>query len=181
MLAVTTQSLPLGETAPSFGDLKSADGRRYSLSDFDSSSVLALVFISNGCPTVRVYNERLVNLQAEYAARGVQLVAINSNNPHLSPIDSYSEMAARSEDSGYNFPYLKDEDGSVAHSYGAIATPHAFVFDRERKLRYRGRIDDSRDPANVTTRELRDAIAALVDEHEVEVPETQPFGCAIVR
>lgn len=143
--------------------------------------MLVLVFTCNGCPTVRVYDERMIALRRRNAPRGVQLVAINSNNPYLSPADTYPEMIKRARNAGYNFPYLQDEEGRVARMYGAVSTPHAFVFDRDRKLRYRGRIDDSRDPASVTSFDLERAVTDVLEGRPVEVPETQPFGCAIVR
>jgi peroxiredoxin len=179
--AATTEAIDLGERAPYFENLRGADGESYELSSFDDKPVLALVFISNGCPTVRVYDNRLIRLQNLFGTKGVQLVAINSHNPHLSPPDVYPEMVKRAKDAGYNFPYLKDEDGSVARSYGAISTPHAFVFDADRGLRYRGRIDDSRDPSKITSNDLENALANLLYGEEVRVPETQPFGCTIVR
>lgn len=171
--------LELEGEAPDFRDLLAADGKRYSLESFHDKGVLVVVFISNGCPTVRGYDERLMALQNEFSV-GAQIVAINSNNPHLSPADTYEEMVDRANESAYNFPYLQDDQADVAKRFGAVATPHAFVFDRDRRLRYRGRIDDSRDPAKVENSELRDAVAALVSGGFVRVPETQPFGCAIV-
>lgn len=181
MTTSTAQPIELGHKAPAFGELRGADGESYRLSSFDGSRVLAVVFISNGCPTVNVYNDRLIELQRAYRDKGLQVVAINSNNPYLSPPDNYTEMVKRLNETGYNFPYLKDEDGSVARSYGAISTPHAFVFDSDRKLRYRGRIDDSRDPSNITSHDLEDAVSTVLDGTVVAVPDTQPFGCAIVR
>lgn len=145
MTTSTAQKLALGRRAPEFGDLRGANGESYRLSSFDGKPVLAVVFISNGCPTVSVYNDRLIGLQRAYGDRGLQVVAVNSNNPYLSPGDSYAEMVRRVDETRYNFPYLKDQDGSVARSYGAISTPHAFVLDGDRRLRYQGRIDDSRD------------------------------------
>ena len=181
MTTSTAKPTELGHRAPDFGELQGANGESYRLSSFDGSPVLAVVFISNGCPTVNVYNDRLMDLQRNYGDRGLQVVALNSNNPYLSPVDSYSEMVKRLGETGYGFPYLKDEDGSVARSYGAISTPHAFVLDRDRRLRYRGRIDDSRDPSKVTRHDLKHAVVAVLDGRVVEVPETEPFGCAIVR
>ncbi len=181
MTTSTAQTLATGHTAPDFGDLRGTDGESYRLSSFDGKPVLAVVFIANGCPTVGIYNERLIGLQSTYGYRGLQVVAINSNNPYLSPGDSHTAMVKRAEETSYNFPYLKDEDGSVARSYGAISTPHAFVFDGDRRLRYQGRIDDSRDPSKLTSHDLEDAVAAVLEGTVVEVPETQPFGCAIVR
>jgi peroxiredoxin len=174
-------SAQLGDGAPEFGELPAVDGNRYRLASFDNSAVLAVVFICNGCPTVRVYDERLIALQEKYGSRGVQVVAINSNNPYLSPADTYPEMVKKAKNAGYNFPYLQDEDGRVARAYGAVSTPHAFVFDRDRRLRYRGRIDDSRDPSRVTSFDLDRALADVLENRPVKVPETQPFGCAIVR
>lgn len=161
-------------------DLPAADGKRYSLDSFAASEVLVVVFISNGCPTVRGYDERLKALQAGFGEERVRVVAINANNPYLSPPDTYDEMVKRADEAGYNFPYLQDASGDVARSYGAVATPHAFVFDRARRLRYRGRIDDSRNAAKVETSDLREAVAQLVEGASVTVAETQPFGCAIV-
>jgi peroxiredoxin len=179
--SISAEDLKLGEEAPVFGDLRGADGKSYRLSSFDDKPVLALVFVANGCPTVRVYDDRLKALQARYGPAGVQIVAINSNNPFLSPADVLTEMVKKAEAAAYNFPYLKDEDGAVAGSYGAMTTPHAFVFDHERRLRYRGRIDDSRDPSKLTSNDLADALADVLQGRIVRVPDTQPFGCAIVR
>ena len=181
MTTFTPQTIALGRSAPDFSDLRGADGKSYRLSSFDGKPVLAVVFISNGCPTVSVYNDRLISLQRAYGGMGVQVVAINSNNPYLSPGDSYAEMVKRVDETRYNFPYLKDQDGSVAKCYGAISTPHAYVFDADRRLRYQGRIDDSRDLSKITSHDLEDAVVAVLEGSVVEVPETQPFGCALVR
>ena len=174
-------SLRLGDGAPEFEELPAVDGARYRLASFEDSRVLAVVFIGNGCPTVRVYDERLIAIQERYGSSGVQVVAINSNNPYLSPADTYPEMVKKATNAGYNFPYLQDEEGGVARKYGAVSTPHAFVFDGDRRLRYRGRIDDSRDPAKVTSFDLDRALTDVLEDRPVEVQETQPFGCAIVR
>lgn len=174
-------AIDLGDEAPVFGDLQGVDGESYRLSSFDDKPVLVLVFIANGCPTVKVYDDRLIALQTRHAAAGVQIVAINSNNPFLSPPDVLPEMEKKAADAAYNFPYLKDEDGAVARCYGAVATPHAFVFDDQRRLRYRGRIDDSRDPAKLTNNDLADALEDVIEGRAVKVPDTQPFRCAIVR
>lgn len=143
--------------------------------------MLVLIFTSNGCPTAKANEGRLIGLQDAYASRGVRLVAINSNNSSLSPADTFAEMVARAQEKPFNFPYLKDVDGRIAQAFGAISTPHAFVLDRERRLRYKGRIDDSRDPARATRRDLEQALAEVLAHRTVHVPETQPFGCAIVR
>lgn len=173
-------SLSLGGEAPPFEDLLGADGSRYSLSSFDDKPFLAVLFASNGCPTVRAFEPQLIDLQSAWTETGFQLVAVNSNNPYLSPPDTYPEMVKRAADSGFNFPYLKDEDRSVAKAYGARCTPHVFLFDRGRGLCYRGRIADSRLPALVNVRDLEDALGDLLAKRPVRVPETEPFGCAVV-
>jgi peroxiredoxin len=173
--------LALGERGRDFDELLGVDGRRYSLSSFSGTKLLVMVFSCNGCPTVRAAEDGLVALQDAYAGAGVRLLALNANNPYLSPPDTYEEMVKRAEAKGFNFPYVKDADGRVARRYGATRTPHAFLLDGERRLRYRGRIADSRDPAKVTRRDLERAMVDLLAGKAVEVPETEPLGCAIVQ
>jgi thiol-disulfide isomerase/thioredoxin len=172
--------MKIGAPAPPFDGLLGVDGEQYSLEGLADEKLLAIVFSCNRCPTVRAAEDGLVALQEAYAGERVRLLAINSNNPFLSPPDTFGEMVKRSEAKGFNFPYVKDEDGTVARRFGAARTPEAFVFDRERRLRYRGRIADSRDPAKVTRHDLRVALDDLLAERDVEVPETEPSGCAIV-
>ena len=138
------ETFRIGAGAPDFGNLLGVDGERYSLSSFQDKKLLVLLFISNGCPTVKAYEDRMIKIKKNYGTRSVQLLALNSNNPHLSPADTYAEMVLRGKEKNFNFPYVKDEDGTVAKSYGALCTPHVFLIDEERRLRYRGRIDDSR-------------------------------------
>ena len=173
--------LGLGQPAPEFRDLLGVDGRHLALSSFDDTPLLAIIFSCNGCPTVKATEDRMIALQAIFSPKGLQVVAINSNNSYLSPADTYPEMVKRAQEKGFNFPYLKDDDGSVGRAYGAISTPHAFLFDHARRLQYRGRIDDSRDPARVTVRDLQNAIDDLLAPRPVRVAETKPFGCAVVR
>lgn len=172
--------LGLGDRAPDFRGLLGTDGGRYSLSSFEDARLLVVLFISNGCPTVRAYEDRLKALQQAYRGSGVRLVAINSNNPYLSPGDTHAEMVKRAREQALDFAYLKDEDRSVAKAYGAVCTPHAFLFDEQRRLRYRGRIDDARVPTGVTARDLENALSDLLAGRTPEVPITPPFGCAIV-
>jgi peroxiredoxin len=174
------EGLEIGDETPRFESLLGTDGRRYSAGDFDAHDVLVVVFISNGCPTVRGYDERIIALQEEFAESRVRVLLINSNNPHLSPADTYGEMTARADEAGYRFPYLQDPSGEIARRFGAVSTPHAFVFDGDRRLRYRGRIDDSRNPDKVVRSDLREAVVQVIAGSAVTVPETQPFGCAIV-
>jgi hypothetical protein len=180
MNAPTAVPLALGERAPAFGPLLGTDGHAYSMDTFADAAVLVVVFISNGCPTVRLYEERLAALDCRYGHRGVQIVLVNSNNPYLSPPDAYEHMVERAERFSVAFPYVKDDGGHLARNLGAVCTPHAFAFDRDRRLRYRGRIDDSRTGRRVTSDDLEHAITDMLDGRPPSVAETAPFGCAIV-
>jgi len=171
--------LSLGETAPAFEGLAGVDNGRYGLASFRDKPVLVVVFSCNHCPYVKDYEDRMVRLQRDYSGRGVQLVAINSNDDRSYPEDSFPEMVKRARAKGFNFPYLRDESQEVAEAYGAVCTPHTFAFDAGRRLRYRGRIDDSRDPAGVSTHDLRNALDALIEGRPLEVADTKPFGCGI--
>jgi peroxiredoxin len=171
--------LALGARASAFGSLLGTDGKTYALASFDASAVLVVVFNSNRCPTAKAYEPRLIELQDRYAKDGVTVVAINSTDAHLYAEESYEAMVEHARESRFNFPYLKDERQEAARRFGAQCTLHAFVLDRERRLRYRGRIDDSRNPAKVTVSDLRNAIDDVLEGREVRVAETTPFGCAL--
>ncbi|MCA1812976.1 MAG: thioredoxin family protein [Halobacteriales archaeon] len=171
-------ALTEGAPAPAF-DLPGVDGQRHSLASFAAKPVLAVVFSCNHCPYVQAFEARLVAVQRDYAARGVQLVAINSNDEQAYPEDGFDHMVQRAKAQGYNFPYLRDADQRVAEAYGAVCTPHVLVFDRERKLRYQGRIEDGRDPKDTNHRDLRDALDDLVAGRPVRTPETPAFGCSV--
>ena len=110
----------------------------------------------------------------------MQLVAINPNNPFLSPPDTLPEMARRRELKGFNFPYVKDPDGSAARRYGVTRTPEIVVVDADGKVRYRGRVMDARDPARAKRQDLQEALDDLLAGEEVKVSETEAFGCSIV-
>jgi peroxiredoxin len=171
-------SLGLGAKAPDF-DLPGVDGRRYSLSSFTDKPVLVVIFSCNHCPYVVAYEDRMIAIQRDYASRGVQLLAINSNDDKAYPEDSFPEMVKRSRNKGFNFPYLRDEPQKVVEAYGGVCTPHVFAFDGGRTLRYRGRIDDSKDPSKVTVPDLRNALDDVLMGRTVRVPDTKPFGCSI--
>ena len=172
-------ALPIGAAGPPFEGLLGTDGQRYGFSSFADRDVLVLIFASNRCPTVKAYAGRMRALQAEYGPRGVQLVAINSNSPHLYPDESYPIMVERATLDGYSFPYLADDEQKVGKSYGASCTFHIFVLDRERRLRYQGRFDDARLEGNVTSHDLRNALDDLVAGRDVRVTTTRPFGCSL--
>ena len=163
-----------------FPGLPGVDGGRHSLAVLAGERATVLVFISGGCPTARAYEDRLVRLQARWHQAGVQLVAINPNNPHLSPPDTLDAMTSRSGLRGFNFPYLKDADGAVAREYGVACTPHAVVLDGTLAVVYTGRIDDSRTGTGISSRDLEAAIADTVAGRPVAVQQTEPFGCSVI-
>ena len=175
---VGTAGLALGSEAVNF-NLKSIDGKHYRLADFADRKALVIVFSCNHCPYVQAYEDRMVKLQREYGSKGVALIAINSNYDHDYPEDSYEKMIERSREKGFNFQYLRDETQDIAHKYGAICTPHVFAFDQQRTLQYKGRIDDNRNPAEVKTHDLSNALDAILARKKPSVQETKPFGCSI--
>lgn len=173
-----TVGLPLGSPAIDF-DLKGIDGKNHTLKSYVDKQALVVVFSCNHCPYVQAYEDRMVQLQKDYANKGVMLVAINSNDDTGYPEDSYPNMIQRARDRGFNFPYLRDETQEIARKYGAVCTPHIFAFDQQRKLAYKGRIDDNRNPDLVKTKDLRDALDAILAGHKPAVQETRPFGCSV--
>jgi peroxiredoxin len=174
-----TYPFEIGQKAPSFTDLQGVDGKKYSLSTFEDKQIVILLFMANRCPTARVYTNRLEAIQNEYGPKSVQLIGINSDNQYFFSTEALSKMIGVAEERNFNFPYLKDENQSVAKKYGALVTLHAFVLDNQRKLRYRGRVDDSRDPLKVTISDLRNALNDLLEGKEVRTPQTRPFACSI--
>jgi peroxiredoxin len=172
-------TLPIGAVGPMFEGLLATDGRRYGFSAFEEREALVLIFSSNRCPTAKAYAERMNALQREYGPQGVQLLAVNANDPHLYPDESYSRMAERAADDRYTFLYLVDDGQHVARAYGATCTFHVFVLDRARRLRYQGRFDNSRITANVTSHDLRNALDDVLAGRDVGVAATRPFGCSL--
>jgi thiol-disulfide isomerase/thioredoxin len=186
--APVVPTLSVGAAAPDF-DLPGVDGRRYSLKDFATARVLVVVFTCNHCPTAQAYEERLQKLHDDYAGKGVALVAISPNDPKAIRLDelgytdlsdSFEEMKIRARDKGITYPYLYDGDTqAVAHLYGPVATPHVFVFDRARALRFVGRVDDGENPEKIKVQDTRNAIEALLEGRPVPVERTKVFGCSI--
>ena len=143
--------------------LPGIDGKNYSLQNFADKRLLAVIFSCNHCPYVQAYEDRIIALQNDYAARGFQVVAINANDASLYAQDSFDEMKNRAALKKFNFPYLRDESQTVARAYAATHTPHIFLFDEFRNLRYTGKIDDDwKNPANVKRQFLREAIEAVL-------------------
>jgi peroxiredoxin len=179
--------LPLGSSAPDFS-LPGVDGKTHSLAEYASSPVLVVVFTCNHCPIAQMYEQRIQQLVADYRDRGVAVVAIQPNNPKAIRIDeldssdisdSLEEMKIRFAYKNLHYPYLYDgETQSVARAYGPQATPHVFIFDKDRKLRYEGRMDNSYRQELVNTQDARNAIDALLANREVPVKKTGVFGCS---
>jgi peroxiredoxin len=171
-------TLQLGAQAPDF-NLPAVDGKSYSLKDF-GGKVLVIVFSCNHCPYVIGNEDRMIQFHKDYAPQGVDFVAINSNSKNTYADDSFEHMVLRAQEKDFKFTYLHDESQEVAMAYGALRTPHFYVFDAERKLRYTGRMDDNpRNPGSETTHELRDAVDDLLAGREVQTPLTNPIGCNV--
>jgi len=168
-----------GAKGPDFS-LPGVDGKMYSLASFQDKPVVVVVFFCNHCPYVQAWEARYVEVQRDYAARGVQIVAINSNDEAKYAEDDFPHMKARAKEQGYNFPYLRDESQKVAEAWGPVATPDFYVLDRERVIRYRGRLDDNhKDPKAVRQRYLRDALDDILAGKPARMPVTPPYGCSI--
>jgi len=182
-------TLAIGSVAPAFS-LPGTDGKTYTLESFKNAKVLVIVFTCNHCPTAQAYEDRIIKLTSDYASKGVAVVAIMPNDPksinldelgYTDMSDSFDEMKLRAAQKHFNFPYLYDGDSeSTAKAYGPIATPHVFIFDKDRKLRYSGRIDDVEKPTKTpNTLDARNAIDAVLAGKEVAVKTTKVFGCSI--
>jgi peroxiredoxin len=178
--------LPIGSPLPEF-TLPGVDGKAHKAADYAAARVLAIVFESNHCPVSQLYEGRIEKLNEDYRGKGVTLVAINPNNPktvrldelgYTDVTDSLPEMKLRARLRGLDWPYLYDGDTQATSiKFGAVATPHIFIFDRQRKLRYQGRIDDNQREDMVKSQDARNAIDALLSGRPVPVAETRAFGC----
>jgi peroxiredoxin len=176
----STMILPLGAKAPSF-ELKDPSGRAWSLAGFNGSPALLVAFICNHCPFVKHVRAGFASLATEYRKRGVAVVAIASNDAKAYPDDGPEGMVAEAKSAGYAFPYLFDETQEIAKAYGAACTPDFFLFDRERRLFYRGQMDGSR-PGNgvpVTGEDLRKALDAALEGQPAPEVQRPSLGCNI--
>lgn len=182
-------TLSVGAVAPDFS-LKGVDGKIYSLKSFASAKILMIVFTCNHCPTAQAYETRLKKITSDYKAKGVQVVAISPNDAKSVRLDemgytdlgdSYSDMQSRAKITGFNFPYLYDGDTEItSKKYGPIATPHVFIFDEKRILRYTGRIDDVEKPTGIPKNlDTRNALDNLLAGQKVMVEKTKVFGCSV--
>lgn len=178
-MAVESAEPVLRTPCPTFR-LAAVDGKTYARDDFAEAQVLAVMFICNHCPYVQAVEDRLLELARTYGPRGVQFVGVCSNDAVTYPADAFPKLVERWREKRYGFPYLHDESQVVARAFGAVCTPDIFVYDRERLLAYRGRIDDSwKDPERVTRRELADALDALLAGRAPAREQRPSLGCSI--
>jgi thiol-disulfide isomerase/thioredoxin len=181
-------TLGLGSPAPDFS-LPGVDGKTWSLADFSGAKILVVIFTSVHCPTAQAYEERIKRLVTDYGPRGVAFVAINPNRAEAVRLDeqgfsdlddTFDSMKLRAADRGFNYPFLDDGPAeAVARQYGPVATPHVFIFDTARRLRFQGRIDDSERENLAKHRDTRNALDALLAGREPPVKTTMAFGCSI--
>jgi peroxiredoxin len=180
--------LAIGAKAPDFS-LPGVDGKTYTLNDFSKNKILLIVFTCNHCPTAQAYEDRVKQLATDYTSKGVAVVAISPNDPLCVRLDemgytdlgdTFDDMKVRAKDKQFNFPYLYDGANSEASiKYGPQATPHVFIFDAARQLRYTGRIDDGEKPGTAKTHDTRNALDAMLAGKPVPVEKTKTFGCSI--
>ncbi|MEJ7588802.1 MAG: redoxin domain-containing protein [Ferruginibacter sp.] len=188
-MAEEHKTLPIGSKAPDF-KLPGVDGKIYSLASVKSSKLLVFIFTCNHCPTAQAYEDRLIKLTKDYSARGVAVIAVMPNDPRSVQLnelgyadlgDSFEEMKLHAKRKKFNFPYLYDgKDEMMSKAYGPVATPHVFIFDKERILRYQGRIDDVEKPTGSPLHfDTKNAIDALLAGAELPIQTTKVFGCSV--
>lgn len=181
------KTLEIGAQAPDF-KLPGVDGKFYSLADFSNAKALVIVFTCNHCPTAQAYEDRIKSVATDYRSKGVSLVAVSPNSPlgllyeelgYTDLNDDYEAMQQRAKDKQFDFPYLYDGDTQeTSLQYGPVATPHAFVFDGQRKLVYQGRLDATEKPGKANAEDLRAALDAVLAGVTVANPVTKSFGCS---
>ena len=185
LLLLASAALSLAQSGYRIGDqvadfnLLGTDDARHSLATDGGERGTVVVFTCNHCPYSVAYEDRLVALQSALAERGYGLIAINPNDPDLKPADGFAAMKARAEEKGFAFPYLVDEGQAVYPVWGATRTPHFFVVDAERRVRYIGALDDNTDASRVTTHYLEDALAAIEAGQTPDPAVTKAIGCSI--
>jgi peroxiredoxin len=172
-------TLQIGQSAPEF-QLPATNGQTYRLSDFADAKVLVLFFTCNHCPYVVGSDEVTRQTAERFAAQGVRFVGINANSANTYPQDSFDHMVDRMETHKFPWVYLHDKSQDVARAYGALRTPHFFVFDANRKLIYTGRgVDQPRDTSKMTTNDLARALEEHLAGKPVSTPLTNPIGCNV--
>ncbi len=174
-----TSGYNIGDVATDFS-LKGIDGKKHSLSSIKDAKGYIVVFTCNHCPFAKMYEDRIIALQAEFGPKGYPVVAINPNDPKLVEEDSFEKMQERAKEKGFNFLYLIDEGQKIYPQYGATKTPHVFLLNNERVVQYIGAIDDNaRDESAVKEKFLANAINALEKGEKISPAVTKAIGCSI--
>ncbi len=169
----------VGDTARDFS-LKNVDGKMVSLAGIQNANGYIVVFTCNNCPYAMAYEDRVIALHKKYASLGFPVIAINSNDKIVAPADSYDNMKKRVKEKNIPYAYVYDETQEIAKTYGATRTPHVFVLDQNRVVRYMGAIDDnSEEPSEVKEKYVENAVDALLMGNEVRVKQTKAIGCGI--
>jgi peroxiredoxin len=172
-------TLELGKKAPNF-ELPATDGKIYKLSDFDTSKYLVVFFTCNHCPYVKGSDETTRKTADKFSSKNVKFVAVNSNSPNTYEDDSFPSMVERMKQNEFPWLYLHDETQEIAKAYGALKTPHFYVFNEKRELVYTGRgVDSPRDVSRMTVNDLDRVLTELTDNKNISVPVTNPIGCNI--
>lgn len=183
MALTESNMLPIGTTAPDFSLIDTVSDKILSVNELFSDKATVIMFICNHCPYVIHVQDELVRLANDYEPKGVKFVAISSNDVEKYPQDSPEAMKVYAKESGFTFPYLYDETQDVARAYDAACTPDFYIFDGEKKLRYRGRLDESRprveNPKPVTGKDLRGALNAILDNQMISDIQFPSMGCNI--
>ena len=178
----TTINYEVGDYAEDF-NLKNIDGAMVSMAGMSEAKGFIVIFTCNMCPFSKMYEDRIIELQAKYESKGFPVIAINPNDVNVSPGDSFDKMKVRAKEKGFNFPYLYDETQEVASAYGASRTPHVFVLDREDdkyKVAYVGAIDNNHKDASMASKKyVEDAVDNLLAGKGVETKFTKAIGCTI--
>ncbi len=175
---MSTNKLRIGSSLPHF-NLKGTDDKFYNSEEYSECELMLVVFTCNHCPYIQAYENRLKEIQKSYKQKLI-LLAINSNDDIQYPEDSFDNMKIRADEKQFNFNYLRDDEQIVAHSFGATHTPEIFLFDKNRKLVFHGKIDDNwQDETKTNNNYLRDAIEEILSGKKISVPETFTIGCTI--
>jgi peroxiredoxin len=178
-MPVSPTQLKIGTKAYDF-NLKGVDGKYYSLESFKDKKVLCIIFMCNHCPYVVAVQQRINQIAKDYAGKSFALIGINPNDPAAYPDDSFDNMVIRAKEQGYVFPYVFDETQETARQYDAVCTPDIYLYDENRILKYRGRIDDNwKDESSVTRNELRMAVDRMLENKEIDFDMVPSMGCSI--
>ncbi|MBI9057438.1 MAG: thioredoxin family protein [Labilibaculum sp.] len=181
-IGVNAQAYQIGDEAIDF-KLKNVDGKHISLSDYKDAKGFIVIFTCNHCPYSVAYEDRIIEIDKKYKAKGFPVIAINPNDPELYPSDSFENMIIRSEEKGFTFPYIFDNTQEIYKTYGATKTPHVFILSNNSgkyKVEYIGAIDNNyKDAKQVTEHYINDAVDALLQNKKPKVTSTKAIGCSI--